>query len=188
MAIEGKVSKALKEIAGTEYVKTIFPGLVEMQEEAGAQLVRNLTKRNEKFAVKNTAAKIAGVAMSGTDLYGTDAQVKLAKEIQKKLHPDTIEEDIGSVIEEYSKKYDNLKGRDPHRYKEVMYDRAFDADQAELAKDAEDSIVGKALAYPQAYFTHPDSKVRSTRIATAAGAYAALTVVWYYLTYKTKRF
>ena len=35
--------------------------------------------------------------------------------------------------------------------------------------------------YPQAYFKNPDKKVRNTRIGTAVGAYAALSVGGRYL-------
>lgn len=184
MALEEKVSKAVKEIADSKYIKTIFPGLVEMQQEMGEQLIKNITKRNQNMAIQNTAEHIAmSAAGEGAT---TKVEQNLTKEIRSKLHADTIEEDITNVLKEYKQKYPNLKG-DTKLYKEKAYDKTFNREQADIQKEAEETILGKIKAYPQAYFSNPEPKIRNTRIATAVGAYATATIVWYYFIHIIKK-
>ena len=98
--------------------------------------------------------------------------IKMAKTVNGKNYEKAIDNLSESIAEHTDKPVDKVIQR-AKTITEKELNKAIDTDMM--------SIPDKIMKYPQAYFKNPDKKIRNTRIGTAVGTYAALSVGRRYL-------
>lgn len=157
-----------KEIAGSEYRRTIYPG--------GQQLINELHQTiagNPKLSGGLLDEKIQNKTKE--TLQALD--MSNANELVGKIHASSYEKDIeglADAVSKHSNNADAVIGLMKDEAKEIM-DAGLNPNNLNLG------ILDKATKYPRAYFSNPGKKVRETRIATVAAAYAGATVGGRYL-------
>lgn len=165
------INEIASEFAGVDnYAKTIFPGLKKLEEEF-AQTIAGDTKLSSSLmddkvqrTVRETLEGIEGIPN--------------IDEIVNKVHAQTYEKDIdglADIIAKHSDKADIAVNIMKDDAKEVI-DAGLNPNNLSLG------LIDKAKKYPKAYFfSHPDKKIRNTRIGTAVGVYAGVSVGGRYL-------
>lgn len=104
-------------------------------------------------------------------------EVENADKLSKKVHMGSYEKDIDNLKDSISGYTDNVDNAIS-----IMKNQAKSAIDAGVDPNSLDlNILEKAINYPKAYFMNPDKNIRNTRIKTAVGAYAGITVGGRYL-------
>lgn len=157
-----------KEIAGSDYARTIYPGKQALVTELNQTIAGN-AKLAGGLMDDKVQATVRGT-LEAMEMPGIDDMVG-------KVHAKSYEKDIEGLADEIAKhsdKADVAIGMMKEEAKEVV-DAGLNPNALNL------DIIDKATKYPRAYFSHPDKKVRENRIATAAAAYAGVAIGGRYL-------
>lgn len=132
---------------------------------------------------------IAGDVKLAGSLYNENIQKSLASMLQGVNIPEEEAIKMAKTVKarNYEKTIDNLAD-DVSKYSDKPVDkvieRAKSVTKEEISKGIDPdsiSIPSKIFKYPRAYFKNSDKEIRNTRIATAVGVYAGVSVGGRYL-------
>ena len=163
--VGAKIQDIASSVANSQWAKAITPSMDELNQTiaSNAKLAKSIHTENMR--------KSLGTMLQGIDVPEQEA-IRMAKSINSKNYEEAIE----ALSDDISKYTDKPVDKVIQRAKTVT--------KQELEKKIDPdtiSIPEKVLKYPGAYFMGSDKKVRNTRIATAAAAYAGVTVGGRYL-------
>lgn len=172
----GKGAEELaSEIAGSNYIKTIFPGMAELEKEFAETIAGSKKLMGTKLDVYAQNAVQDNLNKMASKLNIPD---NVISELANNVHASSLDSDIDKLAKELSKYTDKSD-----KVAEVLKKNAGSAVEGHIG-DADAlalSIGEKITKYPQAYFAHPDKKIRNTRIQSAVAAYAGVAVGGRYL-------
>lgn len=152
-------------IANSNWAKNVIPSVNELN-----QTIVNNTKLAQSLHTENIQKSLSTM-FQGIDIPEEEA-IRMAKNVNAKNYEKAID-DLSDDISKYTDK----------PVDKVMQ-RAKAITEEELSKTIDTSTIStadKILKYPKAYFSNPDKHIKNTRIGTAVGGYAALTVGGRYL-------
>ena len=172
----GKGAEELaSEIAGSNYIKTIFPGMAELEKEFAETIAGSKKLMGKKLDIyaQNTVQDNLNKMSSKLNI-----PENVVNELKNGIHADTLDSDIDNLAKELSKYTDKSD-----KVAEILKKNAHSAVESHIGDSSTLALSAgeKITKYPQAYFSHPDKKIRNTRIATAVGAYAGVAVGGRYL-------
>ena len=150
-------------ITNSKWAKSIIPTVQELN-----QTIANDPKMSAKWMDERVQKRVKDTL---EDLVPKDKIEELSQTVHSATYSDDIDE-LAKSIGQYTDKADIASKIMKDEAKEVI-DNGLD--------NIKPGLYDKITKYPQAYFKNPDKKVRNTRIGTAVGAYAALSVGGRYL-------
>ena len=151
-------------ITNSKWAKSIIPSVQELNQTIAHDSKMSAKWMDEKVQdeVKFTMEKLH---------IPTDT----IDELSQSIHANTYEKDIDSLAEslsQYTDKVDTTSNLMKKKAKNII-DEGLDT--------VTPGLYDKITKYPQAYFKNPNKEIRNTRIGTAVGGYAALSVGGRYL-------
>lgn len=180
----GKSAKEFAErIAGSEYIKNVFPAKVNFMDEVGNTINNNAKIKARLHASeinKQIPGDIEDIAQTLKEM-GTDINIDgdKAKEIARVMHGSDYSEKSFEKLNQKLQK----EGIDKDMANQIV-DSIKENAQNILSEQLTVEDIGtmqKIPTYIQTYLSNPDKKVKTQRIATIAGAYAGATVGGRYL-------
>ena len=152
-------------ISNSKWAKSIIPTIDELN-----KTITNNSKLSNSLHTENIQKSLSSM-FQGINIPEEEA-IKMAKTVNGKNYEKAIDNLTESIAEHTDKPVDKVIQR-AKTITEKELNKAIDTDMM--------SIPDKIMKYPQAYFSNPDKKIRNTRIGTAVGTYAALSVGGRYL-------
>ena len=152
-------------ISNSKWAKSIIPTVDELN-----KTIANNSKLSNSLHTENIQKSLSSM-FQGINIPEEEA-IKMAKTVNGKNYEKAIDNLSESIAEHTDKPVDKVIQR-AKTITEKELNKAIDTDMM--------SIPDKIMKYPQAYFKNPDKKIRNTRIGTAVGTYAALSVGGRYL-------
>jgi hypothetical protein len=162
------ISDVAKEIASSDYGRTIYPGKQALINELN-QTIASSQKISGGLLDEKVQQTVRGT-LEAMDMSDIDSMVS-------GVHAKTYEKDIEGLADAISKQSGNAEaaiGIMKEEAKEII-DGGLNPNNLNLG------LLDKVTKYPRAYFSHPDKQIRNNRIATAAAAYAGVAVGGRYL-------
>lgn len=166
--IQQTARKVAKKPVIQEYINTLYPGKTNLVKELNETIATNprmSAKWMDERVQKDVSKRLKSFKVP------EDEAEKLSKTVFSNTYEKDIEalsENINQYIIDTDKAIQVLKTKTGK-----VIDEGLDT--------VKPGLYDKITKYPQAYFSNPDKKVRNTRIGTAVGAYAALSVGRRYL-------
>lgn len=165
--IQQTAKKVAKKPVIKQYFDSIYPGKTNLINELN-QTIAHDPKMSAKWMDERVQKRVSDTL---EDLVPKDKIEELSQTVHSATYSDDIDE-LAKSIGQYTDKADIASKIMKDEAKEVI-DNGLD--------NIKPGLYDKITKYPQAYFKNPDKKVRNTRIGTAIGAYAGLTVGGRYL-------
>ena len=159
-AIGETIEDVASSISNSKWAKSIIPSVNELN-----KTIASNSKLSSSLIQENVQKNIAS-----TLNYNLKMSSEEANNISKKINIKSFEADIDKL--ELDENTSNTLKRVT---KNIIEKEQKNVDVESM------SIPDKIMKYPQAYFKNPDKKIRNTRIGTAVGTYAALSVGGRYL-------
>lgn len=171
-AIGQTIEDVASSISNSKWAKSIIPTVDELNKTIAdnSKLSRSLHDENIHRQLKSM--------FTGINIPEEEAS-RMAKTVKSKNY----EQAINELSEDISKYTDKPVDKVLERAKSITekeLSRKVDIDEAGIGGKL-NATVNKVIKYPQAYFMNQDKSIRNTRIGTAVGAYAGLTIGGRYL-------
>lgn len=147
-------------ISNSKWAKSIIPTIDELN-----KTIASNSKLSSSLIEENVQKNIASALN-----YNLKISPEEANNISKKINIKSFEADINKL--ELDENTSNALKRVT---KNIIKKEQKNIDVESM------SIPEKIMKYPQAYFSNPDKNIRNTRIGTAVGTYAGLTIGGRYL-------
>lgn len=166
--IQQTAKKVAKKPVIQEYINTLYPGKTNLVKELNETI-----STNPKMSAKWMDEKVQDEVLQR--MQKLNIPEEKANELVQSVHAATYKEDIDELsksLNEYTDKTEAVSNLMKKKAEEVIN---------KGPGNIELGLYDKITKYPQAYFSNPDKKVKNTRIGTAVGAYAALSVGGRYL-------
>lgn len=166
--IQQTARKVAKKPVIQEYINTLYPGKTNLVKELNETIATN-----PKMSAKWMDEKVQDEVLQR--MQKLNIPEEKASELAQSVHAATYKEDIDALsksLNEYTDKTEAVSNLMKKKAEGVIN---------KGPGNIELGLYDKITKYPQAYFSNPDKKVRNTRIGTAVGTYAALSVGGRYL-------
>lgn len=157
------------EIASSALSSNLVKNITPTTDELNKTIANNV-KLSSSLHNQNIRSNLATM-FQGLNVPEEEA-VKMAKNINVKNYNETLNS-LGDNISQYTDKP-----------VEKILERAKNITEEEISKSIDPDIISKKdkiLKYPIAYYSNPDTKIKHTRFAATAGAYAGLAIGGRYL-------
>lgn len=162
--VGAKIQDVASSVANSKWGKAVIPSVNELNQTIANNAVLSNSIRTENVQ-KNLATMFQGI-----DIPEEEA-IRMAKGVKVKNYDKAIDKLADDISKHTDKPVDKV------------IERAKNVTQEEISKAIDPSAVSgfERLKYPAAYFMNKDKSIRNTRIATAAAAYAGVSVGGRYL-------